>query len=104
MSDKEPSISDVLLAVDRLRRDVMTLRGDMMELRVDLVARLDRQHDALAALRDDIVAVSFGRADRAAESAKSLRTEVDHIGTELAAMGRQIQRLQTDVRALKGEP
>lgn len=87
MSAREPTLADVLIALDRLRGDLM--------------ARLDRQQDAITAIRDDI-AVNFGRADRAIDYAKSLRTEFDDLTREVAAMERQIQRLQTEVRQLQG--
>jgi hypothetical protein len=47
-------------------------------------------------MRDD-VAVNFAYADRVNERANGIERE-------LSAIQRQIQRLQSDVRSLKGEP
>ena len=102
MSDQTPSISDVLVEVRRLGVDFGQLRVDLTELRVDFMARRDRQQDALSTIRDDF-AVNFGRADQATDCVKGLRAEFDHLTSEVAAMERQIQRLQSEVRQLRGD-
>ena len=75
----------------------------MIALRTDLMARMDRLQDSITAIRDDI-GVNMGAADRAVEANDHTRAEVRSLGEVVTAMGRQIQRLQADVRALKGEP
>ncbi len=89
MSDETPTLADVLLAIAALRSDLM--------------ARLDRHEDRLTAIREDI-GVNFGRADRAVDAVKSVRTELDHLSTEVAAITRQMRRMQTELREIKGEP
>ena len=99
MSDRTPNIKDVLLAVEKLGYD---LRTEMGQLRIDIMARLDRHQDALTAMREDI-GVNFDRADRAVDAMKGLRTEVDHLSSEVSGIERQVQRLQSEMRQLRGE-
>jgi methyl-accepting chemotaxis protein len=114
MSDKAPDLGDVMLAINGLREDVRddlgtlrgdigTLRGAIDTLRMDLSQRLDRQQDALTSIRDDI-SVAMGRADYAADLTKNLRSEVQGLSDQLTAVVRQVRRLQTEMRELKGDP
>jgi hypothetical protein len=90
------------------------LRGEMAEMRTVVMARIDRQQDAIAEMRGEImaridrqqnsiesirddVAVNFGRADRAALVGEEVRA----MATEMNAMQRQILRLRTDVEELR---
>ncbi len=71
--------------------------------RADVMERIDRlQQDALTAQRDDDV-VNFGAAERAEKIALGVREEVRAMGDQINAMVRQVQRLQSEVRELKGE-
>jgi len=79
------------------------LEEGQVKLRVELMGRMDRLQDVITGLRED-VAVNFGRADKAELAAHNVREEVRALGEVVSAMHRQIQRLQTDVRHLKGEP
>jgi len=88
MSDESPTLADVLLAIAALRSDLM--------------ARLDRHEDKLTAIREDI-GVNFGRADRAIDAVRGLRTELDHLSTEFASMTRQMRRMQTELREIRGD-
>jgi hypothetical protein len=88
---------------EKLERNQEKLERGHERLRVDLMERMDRFDNALTAIRDDIT-VNMGRADHAHEVADSTRREVRLLGEQVNAMVRQIQRLQTDVRHLKGEP
>ena len=74
-----------------------------MQVRGDVMARIDRLQDALTAQRDD-AAVNFGAAERAEKIALGVREEVRAMGGQVNAMVRQIQRLQSELRQLKGEP
>jgi hypothetical protein len=89
----------ILAAIEALRTD---LGGGIEGLRVDVMARLDRQENQLTAIRDDI-ATNFGTADAARRANDKTREEVKALSDVVAAMQRQIHRLQTDVLELKGE-
>jgi methyl-accepting chemotaxis protein len=92
------------------------LSDELGRIRADLMARMDRLQDAITAIRDDIT-VNFGRADHVQRNTDNARLElralyeiVAGVRGELvtqngvvSGMERQIQRLQTDVRALRGE-
>jgi len=84
----EPTIADVLTAIDRLRADLM--------------ARLDKHANQLNAIRDDI-GVNFGTADAVRQANENTRDEVRSLGDVVTGMQRQIQRLQTQVRELRGD-
>jgi hypothetical protein len=94
MSDDQTS--RILAAIQALRGDFQALRGDLMD-------RIDRLQDGVSGLRDDI-GVNFARSDRVDERSTGIEREVRAVVLEVSAMHRQIQRLQTDVRTLKGEP
>jgi hypothetical protein len=64
---------------------------------------MDRLENTVSGIRDDIP-VNVARADRAHAVADSTRDEVRLLGEQVTAMEWQIQRLQTDVRRIKGEP
>jgi peptidoglycan hydrolase CwlO-like protein len=88
---------------EKLERNQEKLERGHERLRIDVMERMDRLDNALTSIRDDIT-VNMGRADHAHEVADSTRREVRLLGEQVNAMVRQIQRLQTDVRHLKGEP
>lgn len=85
----------VLAALERLE-------NGQTELRVDMMARMDRLQDSLTAVRDDI-AVNFGTADHVRRANDHTREEVQALAATQSAMLKQIQRLQADIRELKGE-
>jgi hypothetical protein len=93
----------VLAVLDRLEKGQAATREDMKKLRSDLMSRMDRLQDGLTAIRDDI-AVNFGTAEHVRRANDSTRDELRALGDVVNGMLRQIQRLQTDVRGLKGEP
>ena len=67
------------------------------------VARLDRMQDGITDIRDDI-AVNFGTAAAARRAPNdNTRDEVRARHDLITTMQRQIQRLQTQVRELRGE-
>ena len=67
------------------------------------MARMDRLENAVNGIRDDITE-NMARADRVHVAADNTRDEVRLLGEQVNAMERQIQRLQTDMRQIKGEP
>jgi uncharacterized coiled-coil protein SlyX len=85
--------------IDR-RQDDLTARMD--RLGADLMARMDRLQDELT-LRSEDATVNLGTVGRAERIAKAAQDEVRAFGDMVTAMARQIQRLQTEVRNLKGE-
>jgi predicted nuclease with TOPRIM domain len=78
------------------------LRGEVDRLRGDVMARMDRLQDGFNALRDDVT-VNFGRTERSESVVRASVDEVRAMGVELSGVHRQIQRLQSDVRHLRGE-
>jgi hypothetical protein len=72
-------------------------------LRTDVMARLDRHQDVLTAIRDDL-AVNFGAVETVRKAGLNTREELRLLTEEVSAMHRQIYRLQTQVRELRGEP
>lgn len=111
MSDNTNAL--ILAALDSLRAGQANLEGGLANLRVELTGRLDRlQADIMARidrLQDTLTGeqeanvVNFGAAERAERIAKGAQGEVRAIGDQVNAMIRQIQRLQSEVRQLKGE-
>jgi len=86
------------------QREELKLLGDrMINLRTDLMGRMDRLQDSITSMRDDI-GVNMGATAHAVETNDNTRAELRSLGDVVTAMSRQIQRLQADVRALKGEP
>jgi hypothetical protein len=79
------------------------LETGQTQLRIDLMARMDRLGDDIGRIRDDI-GVNMGRADRAIEAASHTREELRSLGSEIAAMWRKVNRLESDVRDLRGAP
>ncbi|HME26241.1 MAG TPA: hypothetical protein VKI44_33760 [Acetobacteraceae bacterium] len=79
------------------------LESGQTQLRVDLMGRMDRLGDDITRIRDDI-GVNMGRAERAIEVADHTREELRSLGSEVAAMWRKVNRLEGDVRDLRGAP
>jgi flagellar hook-associated protein FlgK len=92
----------ILSALERLVQGQAKLDSDVTRLRSDLMARMDRIQNAITAIRDDI-AVNFGTADAVRRANDNTRDELRALVEQVNSMVRQINRLQTDVRTLKGE-
>jgi uncharacterized coiled-coil DUF342 family protein len=110
MSD-DPT-SRILAAIAVTSGEIRSVRADLMDrieamggeirsLRGDLMDRIDRLQDDVSSLRDDI-GVNFARSDRVDDRSTGIEREVRAVVLEVSAMHRQLQRLQTDVRTLKG--
>lgn len=102
MSD-DPVLMALAQLGSELRGDSAAIRADLTTFRTDLMARLDRMQDSITAIRDDI-GVNMGAADNAKEAAHSTRKELRGLSEMVTAMQRQIMRLQTQVRELRGDP
>lgn len=102
MSD-DPSIQGLIMGLfDRLqaiRKDLSEqrdqVRSDLTAARSAIMDRIDRAQDTLNAMRDDI-GVNSGQAEAVRAAQDNTRTEMRALGDQLAAMERQIRRLQTD--------
>ncbi len=86
----------------KLRESQTRLRDDQTKLRVDLMERIDRLENRLTTIQDDI-GVNMGAVSTAFDRKVGTRKEVDSTGLLVAAMMRQIHRLQTDVEHLKSK-
>lgn len=91
------------MAEDPIIVALSRLEAGQTQLRVDVMARLDRVQSDITAIRDDI-AVNFGTADDVRKANDHTREEVRSLHEVVALMRRQIQRLQTTVREIRGEP
>jgi uncharacterized coiled-coil DUF342 family protein len=94
-------MSDEVLSV--ILNTLTRLETGQEALRTDVMARIDRLQDAVTAIRADI-AVNYGAADHVRRANDNTREEVRALADTVSAMERQIQRLQTQVRELKGDP
>jgi len=100
--------SDVMEHLEsRLQASLGQLEGRMQAsfggFRADVMERMGRLQNALTLIRDDI-AVNFGASSAVKLANDNTREELRALGDVVSAMHRQIQRLQTDVRELRGEP
>ena len=99
----EDQAARILAALDRLEAGQAKLEAGQVQLRVDLMARIDRVQDTLTTVRDDITVV-MGRADQAHRAADNVRDELRALNEVVTGVIRQVRRLQSDVRELRGEP
>ena len=83
----------ILAALGRLEAGLRNVRDDQTKLRVDL---MDRMENGVTSIRDDIV-VNMARSNLAHDSAASAHVE-------LAVMWRKVNRIESDVREIKGDP
>jgi hypothetical protein len=74
-----------------------------VRVHTDVMDRIDRLQDTITTVRDEH-AVNFGTAERAERIALNTREEVRAMGEQISAMVRQIRRLQSDIREIRGEP
>jgi len=102
VTDLRADVTDLRADVTDLRADVTTLREGQTALRVDMMGRIERLENHITGIRDDI-GVNMGRADRAHEAVVNARSDVLHLSQELSIMWRQIKRLESDIRDIKGE-
>ena len=79
------------------------MQASLGVLRADVMERIDRLQHVVTLIRDD-VAVNFGASSAVKLANDNTREELRALGDVVSAMHRQIQRLQTDVRELRGEP
>lgn len=103
MSDDFGRILETLTRLEQGQEQLkQELRQDHERLRVDLMGRMERLQDSLTTIRDDI-ATNYGTADVARQANDNTREELRALNDVVMRMQRQMARLQTDVRTLKGE-
>jgi chromosome segregation ATPase len=102
MTDLRTDMAGLHTRVDRLGTDMTGLHGSVDRLRGDMMGRMDRLQNSITSLQDDVT-VNFGHADRIERVARGASDEIRALGVEVTAMERQIQHLQAQVRALRGE-
>jgi len=112
MDDERVLIALAGLA-DRLGRletgqSAVDARLDRMEtstttLRVDLMARMDRLENSLTDIRNDIV-VNLGGVDAVKRVHDNTREELRLMGDQMSMLFKKIQRLETRVREITGDP
>ena len=79
-----------------------SMGADLTRLRVDMMARMDRLQDSLTAIRDDI-STNYGTAEAAQRANDNTRTELRALSEVVSSLVRQIRRLDSEVRILKGD-
>ena len=79
-----------------------SMGADLTRLRVDMMAGMDRLQDSLTAIRDDI-STNYGTAEAAQRANDNTRTELRALGEVVSSLVRQIRRLDSEVRILKGD-
>jgi len=79
------------------------IEASQTSLRVDLMARIDRLENGLTDIRNDIV-VNFGAVDAVKRANDNTREEMRLMGEQMTMMFRKIQRLETRVREITGDP
>ena len=78
-----------------------TLERGQVSLRADIIGKLEKIENELTAIRDDI-GVNMGRADAVERSNENIRADVRSMQEQMTVHWRQIKRLETNVRELKG--
>ncbi|HYZ24768.1 MAG TPA: hypothetical protein VE690_21685 [Rhodopila sp.] len=87
---------------ERLQNSQERLQQSQDRLRADIMTQLERVQDQVTAIHDDI-GVNFGATNHARRVHDATRDDVRSLSEVVSSMHRQIHRLQTDVRTLKGE-
>ncbi len=87
----------------RLEVGQASLQTAQESLRVDLLARIDRLESALADIRYDISG-NLGAVEGFRRVQDNTRVEVRLLGEQLANVLKKVQRLETRVREITGEP
>ena len=99
----QPDIYDLLR---RILDEQTKLRGEVTELRVSLMARMDRLQQGVDALRDDGI-VNLGAAQRAERIAKeetdSARRLVFELSDTVGTLHRMLLKLESRVAALESK-
>ena len=83
--------------------DLAGMRGDLTELRVALMARMDRLQDAMTAQREADI-VNHGSVERVERIARAASEETRALAEQVGGMVRQIRRLETQMREIRGDP
>jgi len=86
-----------------LQKSQTALEESQINLRVDVMGRMDRLENKLTEIRDDI-SVNMGSTYRAREAVDNTRDELRSLGEQVNIMWRQMKRLEQQVRDISGDP
>ena len=101
----------ILAAIEALRGDMGQLRADMIartdglradmgRLRVDVMGRIDRLQNSFSSMQQDIT-VNFAASDRVERAARNATDETRALADQVNAMERQIRLLGARVTELE---
>ncbi len=82
--------------ISGLDERLVGMRDELTRLRVDVMARLDRQQDFLGSIRDDI-GVNMAATDRAREANVETRKDVAQLTEQVSLIHRRLIRLEERV-------
>jgi hypothetical protein len=80
----------------KLEQRVDGLAEDLTRLRVDVMARLDRQQDMLASIRDD-VGVNMAATDQVREANLETRKDLQQLSHQVSVIHRRLIQLEERV-------
>ena len=88
---------------EEVRQEITEVRQEITEVRTGVMERLDRLQNSLTHIREDI-GVTQATAETARDRDEATRKELRSLTEIVTVMHRQIQRLQTQMRELRGDP
>ncbi len=88
---------------ERVHADQGTVVASLANLRVDLMARMDRLENRLTDIRND-TAVNFCASDGVKRANDNTRAEVRSLSEMMSALVRKVRTLETRVREITGDP
>ena len=106
----EAGLSRLQVDLEVLRSVVVSASSETTNLRIQLMARMDRIQDvakdinqALVLIREDI-GVNYARADRIDVKSDAAAEITRTLTVEMVVLQRQVKRLEEDVRTILGRP
>jgi chromosome segregation ATPase len=107
LSQLEPRLGQLEAELGRLKAEQKSLRSDLLaelgRTRSDIMERVERLENAVTLIRDDI-AVNMGAVEAVERANDNTRADVRSLHEQMSIMWKQIKRLQTEMREIKGEP
>jgi chromosome segregation ATPase len=103
----EAGLGQLEAELGRLKAEQKSLRSDLLaelgRTRSDIMERVERLENAVTLIRDDI-AVNMGAVEAVERANDNTRADVRSLHEPMSIMWKQIKRLQTEMREIKGEP
>ncbi len=94
--------SEILGAVrSEMRSELEALEAKLFSVRAEIMARIDRLQDVLTLGREADI-VTFGAPERAEKIAKATREEINDLGSQLGALTRLVNMMQSRLAHLEG--